>query len=194
MLVKIEQIRETGLKLDEPIGLELLQEVLGSAGPDTGFRAARPSTLHASFRKVSGGVLLEGSLNAHIAALCKRCLKDVTLDVPVSFTLNLVPEALVRGEGVGGEEETAEDKAQAERAGSFDLEDADEMIFDGKKIDLDPIVREQVLLALPMSAVCREDCKGLCAQCGQNLNEKKCGCEQKVIDPRLAPLMNIKLS
>lgn len=55
-------------------------------------------------------------------------------------------------------------------------------------------MREQVLLALPMSAVCREDCKGLCAQCGQNLNEKQCGCEQKVIDPRLAPLMNIKLN
>ncbi|HEX8700885.1 MAG TPA: DUF177 domain-containing protein [Myxococcaceae bacterium] len=194
MLVKIEQIRETGLKLDEPVGLELLQEVLGSAGPDTGFRATQPSMLHASFRKVSGGVLLEGRLDAHITAPCKRCLKDVTLEVPVSFTLNLVPEALARGEGVGGEEETEEDKAHAERAGSFDLEDADEMIFDGKKIDLDPIVREQVLLALPMSAVCREDCKGLCAQCGQNLNEKQCGCEQKVIDPRLAPLMNIKLN
>lgn len=194
MLVKIEQIRDTGLKLDEPVGLELLQEVLGSAGPDTGFRATQPSTLHASFKKVSGGVLLEASLHAHVTAPCKRCLKDVTMDVPVSFTLNLVPEALARGEGVGGEEETAEDKAQAERAGSFDLEDADEMIFDGKKIDLDPIVREQVLLALPMSAVCREDCKGLCAQCGQNLNEKQCGCEQKVIDPRLAPLMNIKLN
>jgi len=55
-------------------------------------------------------------------------------------------------------------------------------------------VREQVLLAIPMSAVCREDCAGLCAQCGQNLNEKKCGCETKVIDPRLAPLKNIKLN
>jgi len=194
MLVKIEQIRETGLKLDEPVGLELLQEVLGSAGPKTGFRATRPSTLHASFKKVSGGVLLDASLDVHITAPCKRCLKDVTLDVPVSFTLNLVPEALARGEDVGGEEETEEEKAQGERAGSFELEDADEVIFDGKKIDLDPIVREQVLLALPMSAVCREDCKGLCAQCGQNLNEKQCGCEQKVIDPRLAPLMNIKLN
>jgi uncharacterized protein len=194
MLVKIEQIRETGLQLNEPIGLELLQEVLGGTGHDTGFRATRPSMLRASLKKVSGGVLLQGDFTANVAAPCKRCLKDLTLDVPVSFTLNLVPEALVRGENVGGEEETEEDRAHAERAGSFDLEDTDEVIFDGKKIDLDPIVREQVLLALPMSAVCREDCKGLCAQCGQNLNEKLCGCEQKVIDPRLAPLMNIKLS
>ena len=91
-------------------------------------------------------------------------------------------------------QEDEDDRGQAETAGSFELEDADEEVFDGKTIDLDPIVREQVLLALPMNAVCREDCKGLCAQCGQNLNEKQCGCETKVIDPRLAPLMNIKLN
>ena len=191
MVVKIEQIRETGLKLDEPIGLELLQEVLGGAGQDTGFRAIRPSTLHASLRKVSGGVLLQGQFTAHVAAPCKRCLVDVPMDLPVSFTLNLVPEALARGEDVGGE---GPEEEQGETAGSFDLEDADEEVFDGKTIDLDPIVREQVLLALPMNAVCREDCKGLCAQCGQNLNEKQCGCVTKVIDPRLAPLMNIKLN
>jgi len=194
MLVKIEQIKETGLKLEEPISLELLQEVLtgAGAGRDTGFRATRPSTLHAFLRKVSGGVLVEGNFTAHVGAPCKRCLLDVTLDQPVSFTLNLVPESLVRGDDSGDED--AQDREQGETAGSFELEDADEEVFNGKTIDLDPIVREQVLLALPMNAVCREDCKGLCAQCGQNLNEKQCGCETKVVDPRLAPLMNIKLN
>jgi uncharacterized protein len=194
MVVKIEQIKETGLKLDEPIALELLQEVLGGAraGQDTGFRAIRPSTLHASLRKVSGGVLVDGKFTAHVAAPCKRCLLDVTMDLPVSFTLNLVPESLVRGDDQ--EDEGADDRGQGETGGSFEMEDADEEVFDGKTIDLDPIVREQVLLALPMNAVCREDCKGLCAQCGQNLNEKQCGCETKVSDPRLAPLMNIKLN
>jgi uncharacterized protein len=193
MVVKIEQIQETGLKLAEPIGLELLQEVLGGAGvrQDTGFRAARPSTLHASLRKVSRGVLVQGEFTAHVAAPCKRCLLDVVLDVPVSFTLNLVPETLVRD---GEAEDGADGRGKSEPGGSFDLQDADEDVFDGKTIDLDPIVREQVLLALPMNAVCREDCKGLCAQCGQNLNEKQCGCEPKVTDPRLAPLMNIKLN
>lgn len=193
MVVKIEQIQETGLKLDEPIGLELLQEVLGEAGHDTGFRATQPSTLHASLRKVSGGVLVQGNFTAHVAAPCKRCLVDVKVDLPVSFTLNMVPESLVRGDDLGDEDDK-DDRNQAETGGSFELKDTDEEVFDGKTIDLDPIVREQVLLALPMNAVCREDCKGLCAQCGQNLNEKQCGCEQKVIDPRLSPLMNIKLN
>ncbi|HYH99465.1 DUF177 domain-containing protein [Hyalangium sp.] len=194
MVVKIEQIKEPGLKLDQPIALELLQEVLAGArvGQDTGFHATRPSTLHASLRKVSGGVLVDGKFTAQVTAPCKRCLLDVTLDLPVSFTINLVPESLVRGED--SEDKGAEDRGQGETGGSFEMEDADEEVFDGKTIDLDPIVREQVLLALPMNAVCREDCKGLCAQCGQNLNEKQCGCETKVTDPRLAPLMNIKLN
>ncbi len=195
MVVKIEQIPEAGLHLTEPVGLELLGEALsgGVSGQDTGFRPTRASTLKAFLRKVSGGVLLEGKLAAHVTCPCKRCLTTVNLDVPVAFTLNLIPESLARAEGFG-DEEVAEDKGQGESGGSFDIEDVDEEVFDGKTINLDPIVREQVLLALPMSAVCREDCQGLCAQCGQNLNEKKCGCEQKVIDPRLAPLMNIKLN
>jgi uncharacterized protein len=196
MVVKIEQIQEAGLHVNEPISLELLGEALGgagSSGADTGFRATRPAALKAFLRKVGSGVLLEGGFTAHVRSPCKRCLVDVDLDVPVSFTLNLVPEALARGEDADEDEEGGE-KGQAESEGSFEFEDADEQLFDGKTIDLDPIVREQVLLAIPMSAVCREDCQGLCAQCGQNLNEKKCGCETKVIDPRLAPLKNIKLN
>jgi uncharacterized protein len=121
----------------------------------------------------------------------------VTLDVPVAFSLNLVPESLARGDDFKDDDESAMEKkerGQGESGGSFDFEAADQQLFNGKTIDLDPIVREQVLLALPMNAVCREDCQGLCAQCGQNLNEKKCGCETKVADPRLAPLANIKLN
>jgi uncharacterized protein len=197
MVVKIEQIPEAGLNLTEPVSLELLAAALGGDGDAsraTGFQATRPATLKAFLRKVSGGVLLEGSLTPHVHSQCKRCAVDVELDVPVSFTLNLIPESLARGEDYLDKDEEPVEKGQGESEGSFGLGDADEQLFDGKTIALDPIVREQVLLALPMNAVCREDCAGLCTVCGQNLNEKKCGCETKVIDPRLAPLMNIKLN
>ncbi len=198
MLVKVEQIKETGLQLNEPIGLELLGDALGGgpSGEDTGFRATGPSTLQASLRKVSGGVLLEGKFTAQVTSPCKRCLGDVPMKVPVSFTLNLVPESLARGEDFLDDDEKSMEKkerSQGEVGGSFELEDADEEVFDGKTIALDPIIREQLLLALPMSAVCREDCKGLCSQCGTNLNETKCGCDPKPVDPRLASLKNIKL-
>ena len=76
--------------------------------------------------------------------------------------------------------------------GEFRIEHG--LTTDLETIDLDPIVREQVLLALPVSVLCQEDCRGLCTVCGQDLNEKDCGCERKVVDVRLAKLKDIKLN
>jgi uncharacterized protein len=198
MVVKIEEIEEGGLVVEETVSRDLLSDALSHQGQDTGFRTDRPAPLKASFQKVSGSVLLKAEMSAHVVAPCKRCLADVGMDLPVRFTLNLVPKLAAGLEGGEDDEEVAEEDVAAgqrrDSAGSFALEDADRETFDGRTIDLDPIIREQVLLALPVSVVCREDCKGLCAQCGQNLNEAECGCERKVVDPRLAVLRTIKLS
>ena len=197
MLVKVEEIDEDGLVLDEPVSERLLSEALTHQGKDTGFRTDRPAPLKASLRKVSGGVLLTGDLSAHVTAPCKRCLKDVAMDLPIHFTLNLVPEpAAVEDDRDGDQGEPAEDVKSQKRAsgGSFAMGDADREYFDGRTNDLDPIVKEQVLLALPVSVVCKDDCKGLCPQCGQDLNEAECGCQLKVVDPRLAVLKTIKLN
>lgn len=196
MLVKIEEIDEGGLVLDEAVSERTLADALSPQGRDTGFRADRPAAFKASFRKVSGSVLLTGDLSAHVTAPCKRCLREVAVDLPVHFTLNLVPEPKVSLEDAGLDGEAAEDPKSQKRdsGGSFALRDADREYFDGRTIDLDPIVREQVLLALPVAVVCKDDCKGLCPRCGQDLNEAECGCERKVVDPRLAVLKSIKLS
>jgi uncharacterized protein len=191
MVVKVEQIREQGLTLDEPISTELLEHALHLEGRDTGFRAEGASSLSALLHRVSGGVLLRGDFTARLMAPCKRCAKDVHFELPVSFTLSLVPKDLVAPDEDEGE---AEENEHAESLGSFDLDDADEEVFDGRQIDLDPILREQVLLALPMDVVCGDDCKGLCPVCGQNRNEKACNCVTKVVDPRLAALKDIKLN
>jgi DUF177 domain-containing protein len=194
MLVKVEEIDEDGLVLDEPVSERLLSEALTHQGKDTGFRTDRPAPLKASFRKVSGGVLLTGDLSAHVTAPCKRCLQDVAMDLPVHFTLNLVPEPPAVEEDEEGEPVEDARSRKRDSAGSFALGDADREYFDGRTIDLDPIVKEQVLLALPVSVLCRDECKGLCPQCGQDLNEAECGCERKVVDPRLAVLRTIKLN
>jgi uncharacterized protein len=190
MLVKIEEIRNEGLQVNKQMSLEQLGEALEGSG----FRATEPLSVAADLRKVSGGVLLKGSFTTRVLTPCKRCLTDARLELPVSFTLNLIPEALARAEGlVDDEEEGGEDRGGGETGGTFDLDDADEELFDGKVINLQPILREQVLLSLPMNAVCKEDCRGLCTQCGQNLNEKQCGCDTSFVDPRLAALKNIKV-
>ena len=187
MLVKIEEISQAGLRLKEPLSLDLLLSAFAD-GENAGFRPEAPSTLSVSLLRFSGGVLVEGRFEAALLSPCKRCLTDVHLMVPVEFTLNLVPQK------PPVESENPEDDGRAERAGSFPLQAADQEPFDGKRIDLDPIVREQILLALPMYAICRDDCRGLCGICGQNRNENQCSCETKSSDPRWAALKEIKLN
>ncbi|HEY1908093.1 MAG TPA: DUF177 domain-containing protein [Myxococcaceae bacterium] len=187
MVVTVDQIREGGLSLDETLSESFLTHALAEV-KDTGFRQDGPALLHVKLQKTGSGVLLRGSTEVPVQTPCRRCLTDVHLRVPVSFTLSLVSQAALAGDSDHGDDE------EAERGGSFPLERADEEVFDGKTIDLDPLVREQVLLALPMHAVCRDDCKGLCGQCGKNLNEGQCGCARTQVDPRLAALKNIKLN
>ncbi len=58
-------------------------------------------------------------------------------------------------------------------------------------IDLGPIIHEAVILAEPMRALCKPDCRGLCPRCGKDLNEGPCGCTDDDQDPRLAPLAKL---
>jgi uncharacterized protein len=187
MVVTVDQIRAGGLSLDETLSESFLTHALAEV-KDTGFRPDGPASLRVRLQKTASGVLLRGSTEVAVHTPCRRCLADVHLEIPVSFTLSLVSQAAL------SQGEDGADDEQTERGGSFELDRADEELFDGKTIDLDPLVREQVLLALPMHAVCREDCKGLCGTCGKNLNEGQCGCARTQVDPRLAALKNIKLN
>jgi uncharacterized protein len=64
--------------------------------------------------------------------------------------------------------------------------------YQGEGLELEDALREQVLLAVPLKAVCRPECKGLCPQCGQNLNEGSCSCHEKQEDPRWHALRDLK--
>jgi len=189
MVVKVEEIGEEGLELNENIGLELLAKVLSQDG-DTGYRPTRDSRLAATLHRVRDGVLVQGQFSVQLTSPCKRCLAEVVTEIPVPFTLNLMSRAWFEENKARSDE----DDERSGRAGSFSLEDADQDWFDGKTIDFDPILREQLLLALPMQVLCREECRGLCSVCGQDLNVKSCGCELKANDPRLAKLKDIKIN
>jgi len=212
MLVKIEEIQDVGLSLTEAIKPAVLIEAL-KAGDDYRFVSATP--LEASFKKLSGKVHLTGSFSVTVIGECKRCLKEVEVTVPVEFSLRMVrelPKADAEQLAIEAAKAAAaaldptkrvkrkkqsnkkDDEADDELEGAFELDEIDAEPFDGKTIDLDPIVREQVLLALPLSVLCDEECKGLCMICGQDLNVKDCGHSgQKQIDPRLAKLGQIIL-
>ena len=80
-------------------------------------------------------------------------------------------------------------KAKEAELGGEDLEVS---VFDGNEIDLTELVREQILLNLPIQVFCQENCRGLCPKCGANQNLIDCKCKENEIDPRWASLKNLK--
>ena len=123
-----------------------------------------------------------GTFKGHLIVACGRCVGEVRLDIDEALRVTFLPAA----------EMPKDDDAAAEDGVEVTEGDLDVFPFDGETIDLEPLFREQFVLAVPYAPLCREDCKGLCAQCGIDLNSSTCTCE-KPIDPRLAALKGLKL-
>lgn len=186
MLVNIDEIKEAGLDRTWDVTPAKLDEML--AGDRAGYRARGPARVEARLELLERRVRIQAEARAELSADCGRCLLPVSVDLPVEFELILVP-----AEGHAGDRSADKDANKGPVGGSFAPRDAEEETYTGKVIDLDPIVREQILLALPGYPVCTESCKGLCPVCGANLNDRACGCDRHVPDPRWAGLKNVKL-
>ncbi len=186
MRVNIDEIKEGGLRRSWDLTREQLDEMV--SGDRAGYRARGPARVDAELDLIERRVRIAAQVKAEVTAACGRCLAPVSVDVPVEFEVTLVP-----ADEYAGDTEEQEDGDHGPVGGSFAPDEAEEETFSGKVIDLDPIVREQIALALPGYPVCDEGCKGLCSVCGANLNERDCGCDRHVPDPRWAGLKNIKL-
>ena len=124
--------------------------------------------LIARFEAVTEGVLVTASATAPLAGECARCLAPVDSTVTVGFTeLYLYPESRHSQERHG----THDRRDKHDQNGQNDEQDDDERYLDGDLLDLEPAFRDAVVLALPMSPLCRDDCPGLCARCGVPLAE-----------------------
>jgi uncharacterized protein len=189
MRVSIDEIKEPGLRRSWDLPREEIDRIV--ADDPAGWRAHGPAHVDAKLDKIERRVRLEAHARAQLDVPCGRCLVPVTVELPVDFELTLVPSDEYEDEGEEGD--PRRERGSAPRGGSFDPQEAEEEVYAGKVIDLDPLLREQLLLALPGYPVCREACKGLCPVCGANLNERECGCDRKVPDPRWAGLKDIKL-
>lgn len=119
---------------------------------------------------------LQGEIRARAEVDCDRCLKQVSVPVETTFDVTYVP---------------ASDYMEGQAA-ELQEEDLSVSVYEDEAIDLDELVREQVLLAIPTRALCTEDCKGLCPVCGQNRNEQPCECEAQDVDPRWGALKDIR--
>lgn len=132
-------------------------------------------------------VFAHGHIEGRVTVACSRCVGPATLrfDEPVRVTF--LPAA-----DMPKKEEAKDDAAEGEEGAELDENDLDVFPFDGDFVDLEPLVREQFVLAIPFAPLCREDCAGLCDQCGADKNVAPCSCARPV-DPRFAGLQSLKL-
>jgi uncharacterized protein len=127
--------------------------------------------LDVRFEAVTEGVLATGTATAPLAGECARCLDPLTSTVTVSFQeLYLYSEGRPHGSReVSDKREKYDKRAKYDRHDEDEERDDEERYLDGDLLDLEPALRDAVVLALPMSPLCRDDCPGLCAECGARL-------------------------
>ncbi|GAA3024975.1 DUF177 domain-containing protein [Kitasatospora albolonga] len=145
-----------------------------------GVPAGSEIELDIRLESVVEGVLVTGTATAHVEGECVRCLEPVEDDLEVDFQeLYYYPES--------------DERHRARTAGAEDLdEDSEDETYrlEGDFFDLQPVLRDAVVLALPLQPVCQEDCLGLCSECGARLSDDPAH-HHDAADPRWAALQGL---
>ena len=170
MRIELDRLREQGGQFShvyEPGELSL---------DDEETRLAGPAVVQAKVQRNGEAVELRGELSATIEVFCGRCLKPVVLPLRADFDEKFVPAVSWRREP---QHELTED-------------DLNLSVFDGDAVELDEVVREEILLAVPAQVLCGEDCRGLCPACGADRNLRPCACKTEETDSRWKALENLR--
>ncbi|HKO97028.1 MAG TPA: DUF177 domain-containing protein [Pyrinomonadaceae bacterium] len=142
---------------------------------DSGVHLISPPRVVGKIAAVASKVKVSGQVTARVEVECDRCLKPIEFPVDSRFEVEYI----------------STDQYQAQQDTELTEEDLDLAIFDGEAIDIDALVAEEVLLAVPDHRLCHEDCKGICPTCGADRNLSECGCDKAEIDPRWAGLKKL---
>ena len=170
MRIELEKLEESGGRFSRTYEIDQL------AFDELELRLIEPVKVEARIRRKTEEVELRGKLRTKIAILCGRCLKSVELPIDVEFAERFTPAVSWKHEE---QHELSED-------------DLNLAAFDGEAIELDDLVREEIILALPGHVLCDETCKGLCPTCGADLNAGSCDCAAKQIDSRWEKLKDLR--
>lgn len=168
----------------DAIGEMPTRAILGLPDSDPGVGGAEANV--EIYADDDANVYARGKLNGWFTLGCSRCIEPAK----VSFAETLHVTFRLAGTIPGDAGDAAEPEDDLGLEVSDD--DLDLYTYEGETIDLEPLLREQLVLAVPFAPLCSEECKGLCPRCGADKNLDPCSCEPP-IDPRLAALQNIKL-
>ncbi len=173
--IAINSIPETGREISLDLGPEWFAR-WQEEDPDLGFSGAQVSgAVH--LEKYGRDILVRGHLKGKLELNCSRCLEPFLAPLQSDFDLLLVP----------GPEPVS---AEAEELSAPDL-DLD--FYSGEVVDLEGLLKEQVILMLPLKPLCAETCRGLCPSCGANLDREGCRCKAEKSDSPLAALAKLKV-
>jgi uncharacterized protein len=128
-------------------------------------------------KNTGGEVRVQGRYTVEFTAPCDRCLVNTRHALDAGFDLFYQPAA-----NIARDEEIEIDEGEAEIG-----------FYEGGGLELEDILREQILLALPMQRVCSEDCKGICPVCGTNRNQSACDCSTVKTDDRWGALRKLEI-
>ena len=168
MLLDLSEIViRQGMRVDYEVNQPSVED------PDLTFAAPLKGRL--TFDNGGDLINIHGGVDTVLTLACSRCLEPFEVPVDAAFELRYLPQGHNTGEG---EREIEED----------DLTTA---YYRDGALDVIDLMREQFQLALPMKPLCSDACRGLCPDCGANLNRTTCGCAPRWEDPRLAPLKGL---
>lgn len=146
------------------------------AGPLAASGRAEVLHEHRGPKEIVADIRLRGQFAGRFQVPCARCVEPVELVLQGDYDL------IFRPAGV--------DASSAER--SITAPETEIGYYQGDSLMLEDVLREQVLLSLPVRTLCKPDCKGLCPRCGENRNIRECSCEEGPADPRWEALAGLK--
>ena len=173
MLLDLSRIRAPRERFEQVYPAEAL------GADQEGFRLAAPVSLAFDIFKDGSQFRLVGRTQTTLELVCSRCLEPMTAAVEAPFDLRYQPHTSTTGAQKGAEHEIEED-------------DFATAFYEHDQIDLGQLMREQLYLAVPMKPLCADACRGLCPECGTNLNRGTCTCRHSWDDPRLDALRKFR--
>lgn len=166
MKMKVSDIPDDGLEIDLSVNVDLTGEV----------SQVVPCKTHLSAYRDDDTVTITGSIDGRVKLSCSRCLEDFQYALHADTHVIYLPE---------------KELLTSKEHQSLMEEELSTASYSEDEIDLPDMIREQVSINIPMKPLCSEKCRGLCTQCGCNLNRSQCSCEGTGTDSRWMKLRTL---
>jgi len=162
LIIKLDEIKESGYRLSCSKNKDWIEDLFRDIkGID--FTFVNDIRIQAEIFRTGRNIFISGLINTNLKMSCIRCLGDFDFPLETEFQYNLYPS----------------DERELLTEIKINKEDLDLLYYQGDGIDVSPLIREQILLDIPSYPLCRESCKGMCSQCGANLNKGSCQCDKE---------------